>query len=55
MSSGSRAPVSECYRCEASVVGNLYQPVSDAGVNESPLLAAAVSCHFPFEKITNGK
>lgn len=50
MSSGSSAPVSECYRFEASVVGNLYQPVSDAGVNESPLPAAAVSWHFPFEK-----
>lgn len=53
MSWGSRTPVSECYLFETSAVVNLHQPESDAGVSESPLPAAAVSCHFPFEEITN--
>ena len=52
-SSGSREPVSECYRYETSAVGNLCQPVSYAGVNETPLPVEAVSCHFPFEEITS--
>lgn len=50
MSSGSRVPVSECYRFETSAVVNLDQPVSDLGLT-SRLCPPRLS---PFEDITNG-